>query len=392
MKMPKINLTIQLLLVIAVAFCLGNAIPEVWARGFLAVSHTLKEGLVFLLPIIVFSCIVSCMVALKSRAFFFLAALFGLVSFSNFGCTLLSYAITRFSCDTLALKMTPAACGIRELVPLWDISFYKWIPNDIALYAGLLIGTLLVLRPHAVAEAAVARLKRIVDVFLQKFFLPVLPLFIFGFVLKLKRDGTLNTIVTSYLPILLLMLTTFLLVLCVFYLCLARFRLHTFMGYMRNALPAALVGFSTMSSIAAMPTNLVGVAKNTNDSSLAAAAVPAVVNIHLIGDSLGIPMLALAVMMTFGLPMPDLHTYMAFGFFFMLAKFATAAVPCGTIMIMLPVLEKHLGFTPEMSGLIMALYMLVDPLVTATSVMGNNAFAILVHQIFGKPCQTEVIV
>lgn len=382
--MPKINITVKLLFVIIMTFLFGNYLPTKIASGFLACSHTLKEIIVFLLPIIIFSSILSCMLSLKSRALSFLATVFLLVSFSNFSFTIISYYITTFSFETFQLKLSSASCGQSGLMPLWNFVLFKWIPNDYALFSGLAVGTLFTFYPNSTVDKLTSKLKLMVDVFLQKMFLPILPLFIFGFLLKLKIDGTLNTIVSSYLPILCLIATTYVIGLTLIYLTLAGFNFKKFIKYLRNAFPAGLVGFSTMSSIAAMPVNLISAAKNTNDSPVAEATIPAAVNIHLIGDSLGIPILALAVIMTFGLPIPDMSIYIYFSIYFMLTKFATAAVPCGTIMIMIPVLEKYLGFNSEMSGLIMAIYMLIDPMITATSVLGNSAFAIMMHKMFDK--------
>ncbi|MFV9875563.1 MAG: cation:dicarboxylase symporter family transporter [Rickettsiales endosymbiont of Dermacentor nuttalli] len=45
-----------------------------------------------------------------------------------------------------------------------------------------------------------------------------------------------------------------------------------------------------------------------------------------------------------------------FSCYFTLTKFSGAGIPGGTIFIMLPVLEKTLGFTPEMCSIITSIY------------------------------------
>ena len=99
-------------------------------------------------------------------------------------------------------------------------------------------------------------------------------------------------------------------------------------------------------------------------------------------------MIALAIMSTFGLPFPDLTTFMIFASYFVIAKFAVAGIPGGGIVVMIPILEKYLGFSPEMSGLITAIYILLDPLNTTANVLGNGAFAILTTNIFKKKRKT----
>jgi Na+/H+-dicarboxylate symporter len=66
----------------------------------------------------------------------------------------------------------------------------------------------------------------------------------------------------------------------------------------------------------------------------------------------------------------------------MVAKFSAAGVPGGTIIIMIPVLEAYLGFSPEMSSVIMTMYMLFDPFCTSANVLGNGLFAIVFEKIW----------
>jgi Na+/H+-dicarboxylate symporter len=61
-----------------------------------------------------------------------------------------------------------------------------------------------------------------------------------------------------------------------------------------------------------------------------------------------------------------------------------AAVPGGGIIVMLPVLEQHLGFSNEMLSLIMMLYILFDAVSTTANVLGNGAFSVIFTKIFRK--------
>ena len=73
-----------------------------------------------------------------------------------------------------------------------------------------------------------------------------------------------------------------------------------------------------------------------------------------------------------------------FACYFVLAKFAVAAVPGGGIIVMAPILAKQLGFTAEMVSLITALYIMLDCVTTAINVMGNGAFAVIMRNLFVK--------
>lgn len=149
-------------------------------------------------------------------------------------------------------------------------------------------------------------------------------------------------------------------------------------------LPAAISGFSTMSSAASMPLTIIGVENNAKNKDVALSVVPATVNIHLVGDCFAIPIFAYAVLKSFGMAEPSLFNYLIFTFYFVLAKFSVAAIPGGGIIVMLPILEGYLGFNGEMMSLITALYILFDPVITCANVFGNGAFAKMIDRFVVK--------
>jgi Na+/H+-dicarboxylate symporter len=86
-------------------------------------------------------------------------------------------------------------------------------------------------------------------------------------------------------------------------------------------------------------------------------------------------------MKSFHVAEPSLFTYLSFALYFVIAKFSVAAIPGGGIIVMLPILENIFGFTPEMSSLITALYILFDPIITSANIAGNGAFAMVLNKI-----------
>ena len=102
--------------------------------------------------------------------------------------------------------------------------------------------------------------------------------------------------------------------------------------------------------------------------------------------------MALAILLSFGGDLPSFSDYLIFASFFVLAKFAVAAVPGGGILVMLPILEKYLGFSGEMLSLITMLYMMFDPVLTASNVMGNGSFVMLISKLRGRQKAIRAIV
>jgi Na+/H+-dicarboxylate symporter len=248
--------------------------------------------------------------------------------------------------------------------------------------AGFLAGTIFSLMHYAPAVRFNRLAQKGVTLFLEKGFVPLLPLFMLGFLLKMQHDGILMQIIQKYLPLMGLLALVNVLYLSFLFFVVARFRVGPWLQLVKNILPAGIMGFSTMSSMAALPVTISVTEHQGERQDVVRAVLPTTVNIHLVGDSIGIPLMALALISSFGHVMPTPEVFFLFSTFFVLYKFSVAAVPGGGIIVMLPILQQYLGFNNEMSSIITALYLLFDPLFTATNVMGNSAFALLMSRVF----------
>jgi Na+/H+-dicarboxylate symporter len=220
-----------------------------------------------------------------------------------------------------------------------------------------------------------------VTVFLQKAFIPLLPIYVFGFILKMEHEGTLTILVKNSGHIFGLLCVLILTYISFLYFIASGFRITRFFELVRNMIPAGITGFSTMSSAATMPVTLAATEKNMGDEQFADLVIPTTVNIHLMGDALAIPILALAVLSLSGIPLPTFEDYLLFTFYFCLAKFSVAGIPGGGIIVMIPILQKYLHLTPEMASLMTTIYIVQDPIFTSANVMGNGAFALLVRKV-----------
>jgi len=384
-KFPKLNVSAQLLIVVVVSLLWGDKLfSENVQSALYAISLNLKGLLLFVLPFIIFSCLFSCLLTFRGKkAIGFMLLLFLAVSLSNLTSTFIAYGIG--SLELINIETTLQTIQTEKaLMPLWHFEFPQWIPNDYALYLGFFAGALFSFFPNKRAYQFSEQAKRWVTLFLEKVFLPTLPIFALGFILKMENDGLLTQVIESYLPLLLIIVVTYIAYLALLFLLAANFNFKQWLYYIKNVWPVALMGFSTMSSLATMPMTIKAAEKNTNNIELARAIIPATVNIHLIGVSIAIPLMAICILLNFGYQFPSLSVYFVFALYFVIAQFAIAAVPGGGILVMLPLLETHLGFSADMSALITALYILFDPAVTITNVLGNSALVIIVSKIFAK--------
>lgn len=271
---------------------------------------------------------------------------------------------------------------VQGLKPAWTFVFPKLIENNKAMFAGIVLGIILGSIKSPTATYIADLLDRWV-LKLLKSFIYLIPLFITGFIVKLTSDGVLQTIIKDYTLIFVMIALAQFTYILFAYTILNRFNLTKTYQNIKDMLPAAIAGFSTMSSAAVMPLTIAGVSQGAKHKELTRSVIPATVNIHLVGDCFAIPILAYAVMKSYGMAEPAMMQYLVFVMYFVIAKFSVAAIPGGGIVVMLPILESCLGFNTEMLSLMTALYVLFDPVITCANVFGNGAFAKLIDSLVG---------
>ena len=372
-KMPFILLALILLMIGFEQF-----IPINCLSFFYGLSLSIKSVIIFLLPAVIFMLLFKTTAQLSSKATKIILLLLGGICLSNFISTLISYVIGSgiYHLD-LSINLPKDSSGLS---PSWQFSLPKLIGNDIAMFSGLILGITLSLSKPKWATALSIYFDQAIG-FALKFILCLIPLFIVGFMGKLIHDKLIETILYDYALIFLLVALAQYGYIFLIYLLANGFKFRTFLSSIKNMLPAAIAGFGSMSSAAALPLTLIGAEKNTNQSPLTRLIIPTTVNIHLIGDCFAIPIFAFAILKSFGVADPSFLSYLSFAFYFVLAKFSVAAIPGGGIIVMLPILESQLGFTAEMASLITALYILFDPIITTANICGNGAFAMLINKI-----------
>lgn len=381
-KKAFLSLPFKLILIITGCFIFGDYIPENVKSLLLAISLSSKNILLFILPLIVFAFSFYSFAKLKSGLLIF-TILLSLVCTSNFLAVMFSYFIGIGTHNFIAADVSSSInSGSIVLNPLFELILPKLCDNSIGLALGILLGIYASYRNNLKLKQLAKQCSDLANKFLHNVFIPILPLFIFGFMIKLQHTGTLNTLFKNFMPLLLVIICSHIIYVGFAYLTTMNFNVKSVVNAIQNIIPATIVGFSTMSSAAAMPVLAEGAAKNAKDPSLAQTIVPSVINIHMLGDALGIPLMALSLYCVQYHEMPGVITYLAFAFSYMIAKFAAAGVPGGTIIVIIPVLESSLKFSPEMSAIILMMYILFDPFCTMTNVLGNGLFSIVFEKIW----------
>ena len=268
--------------------------------------------------------------------------------------------------------------------PLYNFNLPEILSIPQTMVIGVSIGIILGYIPSIPVLTLVKKCYTLSCVFFEKVFIILLPIYIFGTMLKITNEVdfvTLLPIFGSMVFLIIIMQITYISLL--FFIICGRNWKDTLIA-IKNALPAGIVGFSTMSSLVTVPFTMKAAEKNTPYPEIARITISTTVNCHDIGGCISLPMIALTIIYITNFTFPDASTYAWFVFLVALAQFSSASVPGGSIAIILPFLTHILGFTNEMASLIIALSICLDPIETASNVMGNSVFAIFVNKIFVK--------
>lgn len=385
LKQPLVCLVISIVLAMTVAKGLSLAT----VCFFYTVSSCFIEVLLFALPLIVFSFILSALINIKSGSFKLLLLIFAGVTFSNCLALTTSYFFSKAILPFVGVSLSPDFA--TKFASAVDITFKFGFPHVIGTEKALLIGIGCGIFLNFLNETNITRttlkdasiwLSEKVSMLLSKIFIPLLPVYVFGFCLKLSYDDALVHLFQQYGKVFFLSLLLVIFYISSLYLAASCGNIRKAISYIKIMLPAGLTGFSTMSSAATMPVTLRCTEETTQDKNFTDLVIPSTANIHMLGDDLVILMMAMALLSIFGMPWPDLTVFIPLAFAFSMAKLSCVGIPGASVFVILPVLQTYLGFSPEMISILTTLYVLQDPFGTAANVMGNGAFALIVRRVF----------
>lgn len=360
----------------------GDKLPPQLMSCLYAISLTIRQLLSYLLPAIIFGLIFKVTSSLARGAGQIIGVVLISVCCSIYLAAFLSHYVGEYVYHfDLSLVSNLSA---RTLAPLWDlhITLPHGISNGLALVSGLLLGLVGSFFAPTPSHRFGMVYGQLVEYLLNSFVM-VIPFFVGGFIIKLQYEGIIETIVHDYSKILLVMVLAQFSYIVLMYLLANGFRLKRTIVSIKHMIPAVITGFSSMSSAAALPFTIVGVEKNSRSPELAASVLPATVNIHLLGDCIGIPIFAYAILKSFGVEQPDLLTYAIFTLHFVLVKLTAAGVPSGGIIVVLPILH-YIGFNDTMTNMMFSIYALFDPILTSANVFANGAFAMIIDRVMFK--------
>ncbi len=377
----------QLLLCILMASLFGEMLPLAWVRIAYTMSLFFIDSVLFILPHMIFSYMFNALITVDKKGPVLVFSLLGLICLSNAVAICFAYAVGSTVIPHLAVHVTMGEVT-STITPYFRMPLKHGIRFDFVALAAFVLSFICVkirgkipLTNRFIEQ--VHALQGFIGVFLQKAFLPLLPLYVLGFMLKMDAEGSLTFLYTKYLPVFALNVGVSLVYVLILYKIVSIGH-KPIKALILNMLPAGITGFSTMSGAVTMPVTLSCTIKNAKSPPLARIVIPTTSNMHMLGDDITITLTALTLLVVSGAPIPSFVEFIPYIIGFCIAKLACVGIAGASLLVVLPVLKEHLGFSSEMVSLITTLYVLHDPFGTFHNVMGNGAFALAVEKIFTK--------
>ncbi|WP_339052601.1 cation:dicarboxylate symporter family transporter [Candidatus Lariskella endosymbiont of Epinotia ramella] len=376
------NVPFQLFLILITALLLEKVIPNCFISALYTLSILIKDLLMAFLPIAIFVYISTTLNHFKSQGWLMVILLVLFEAISNSFASFAAYGLSVFGARFYSASMIE----VQEvtLLPIFSIS--GMIPWFWRVEYGTIIGVVFgLIFPHIgikTLEDNMQSLKNFVTLIFSRVFVRLVPFLVLGLFIKFIRSGNAMQLVMQGSQAIIIMIVGLLVYVLFLYLVAARFSFSRALKCFKTALPAGIIAFSSMSSAATMPVTISVTEQNLKNKDFASMIIPATTNIQQIGDCFINVFLCCILVAFFTGDIPSLQTFIAFLSIFIVSRFTTAAVMGGAIFIMLPIYQRYLGFNEEMTAIIIAFNVILDPIVTSSNVMANSAMCIIFERVW----------
>ena len=384
MKQLFSNLLFKVFIAIVLGIVFGLFLPESINRIFATFNAFFGQFLNFAIPLIILGLIMPAISDLGKGA----GRLLLITAAIAYGSTLFSGFMSYFTSSTifpslLASHVNEAAEvteGGKDLVPYFSITIPAVIDVMSALVLAFVIGLGLSYQENSTLKKVVKDFETIIMQVIEHVIIPLLPIFILGIFANMAYSGQVYSILSVFLNIIGVIFAMHIFLLILQYVITGAIVKKNPFKLLATMMPAYFTALGTQSSAATIPVTLEQAEKNGVSPKIAGFVIPLCATIHLSGSIMKITACAMALMILEGVPF-DFGMFAGFIFMLGIAMVAAPGVPGGAIMAAIGVLQSMLGFTEEMVGLMIALYIAMDSFGTACNVTGDGAIALVVDKI-----------
>ena len=384
--MKKLGLLPKLIIGLIAGIIIGKIGFIPLLRIMLTFNGLFGNFLQFVIPLIILGFVAPGIGDLGKKA----GKLLAVTTVLAYGSTIVSGSLAFFTNSILLRKILPSGAALAEgshpeaglLSGYLTVDMPPIMGVMTALLMAFILGIGIAVVEGTTIKNFMNEVQTIVEKIITNIIIPFLPLYIAGIFANMTYAGEIVKIMSVFAKVFGIIIVLHFVILLVQYTIAGTLSGANPILLLRKMLPAYFTAIGTQSSAATIPVTLNQTKENGVNEGIADFTIPLCATIHLSGSTITLVSCSMAVMMLNGMPI----TFSGmFGFILMLGVTMVAApgVPGGAVMAALGLLESMLGFTPELTSLMIALYLTQDSFGTACNVTGDGAIAIMVNKIAG---------
>lgn len=385
LKNIKLGLFPKVVIAIALGAILGLFLPDVFVRIFKTFNVLFAQLLKFSVPLLVLGLVTPAIANLGRGAGKMLIFVIAISYISTVGGAMFSFGCANelFPHYLSVGELSAESLSEKVFEPYFSLKIPPVCDMMTAIVLSFVVGLGVIFTKAQSVKVWFEEFGEIVKFTIEKAIIPLLPIYIFTMICEMSAKGVIDVVLGTGLKVIGtgVVLSIVYLVVQYFIAC-AIARKNPFKS-LYNILPAYLTGFSICSSAAVIPVTTKCSLKIGVSEDIANFVIPLCSNTHMCGSTIKLVTTTTAVAYMFGVDIP-VALFVNFALMQAIAAVSSPGVMGGVLMASVGLLESILGFSPEMTALLMAIYLALDGYGPACNVSGDGAIAIVVDRIFGK--------
>ncbi len=385
MKKIKLSLFVKVLIAIVLGALLGLVAPEVLVRIFKTFNILFAQLLKFIVPLLVLGLVTPAIYGLGKGAGKMLLIVVAVAYISTICAGLFAYGCSSAFLPNIIEpgSLSAEAAETKTFAPYVDLKIPPLCDILTALCLSFMIGICCIYMKGDVLRRWFNEFGEVVKMTIEKAIIPLMPLYIFTMMCEMSAAGKIAAVMGSGAKVILTGVVLSILYLVVQYCIAGAIAGKNPFRCLWNMLPAYLTGFSICSSSAVIPVTTECTLKNGVSREVTDFVVPLCSNVHMCGSVIKLATTAVAVAYMMGTPI-SFPLFLNFVLMLGVATVASPGVMSGVLMASVGFLESILGFTPEMTALLMTIYLALDGYGPACNVTGDGAIALGLDRFFRR--------
>ena len=371
------SLPAKLLLGIILGIIIGLIAPEGVMTVLVPVKNIMGQVINFIVPLIVIGFIAPSITKLGSSA----SRMLGVALIVAYASSVLAALLSMVAGYVLIPIMNNAteAAALKELpADVFSLAIPQIMPVMSALAFAVMIGLAAVWTKAKTIISVLDEFQKIVLQLVSKIVIPILPFFIACTFACLAYEGTITEQLPIFLKAVIIVLAGHFVWMAILYLVAGAYSGKNPKEVFKHYGPAYITAVGTMSSAATLSVALQCAHKSkVLRKDMVDFGIPLFANIHLCGSVLTETFFCMIVSLVLTGALPSVGTMILFCVLLAIFAIGAPGVPGGTVMASLGIVTSVLGFGPEGTALLLAIFAIQDSFGTACNVTGDGALTLM---------------